>query len=292
MQSLHDVMLQFSVSKRRVLQRLAIAAGAVVLPHARAQNALRGVVRVAAASDLKFALARVLGPWQTETGIKVELTFGSSGNFARQILQGLPVDLFMSADEDWAFKVADAGLTKGGTSDRGVVYALGRLALIVPRAVQIETQAAWPVVQGSLQLALSSFIAQDGTSPPGPIIKKFAIANPEHAPYGRAAQQALQAMDLWRNAQPRLVLGENVAQATQFVTTGAAQAGLTALPLAIAPEVAATTRYAAVPANLHAPLRQRMVLLKSAGPAAARLYDYLQTEAVKKQLQEAGFVMK
>jgi molybdate transport system substrate-binding protein len=291
MQPLHDFMPNFSHAKRLGLRSLAAAGMAVALPLAKARSSSK-VVRVAAASDLKFALARVLMPFERETGITVELSFGSSGNFARQILQGLPADLFMSADEDWAFKVADAGLTKGGISDRGVVYALGRLALIVPRAVQIETQAAWPVVQGALQLALSNFIAQDSTTPPGPIIKKFAIANPEHAPYGRAAQQALQAMDLWRNAQPRLVLGENVAQATQFVTTGAAQAGLTALPLAIAPEVAATTRYAAVPSTLHAPLRQRMVLLKSAGPAAARLYDYLQTEAVKKQLQEAGFVMK
>jgi molybdate transport system substrate-binding protein len=295
MQSLHDFMPTFSPAKRHALHALTAAGMAAALPRAGAQSTPTGsdkAVRVTAASDLKFALARVVTAFERETGITVELSFGSSGNFARQILQGLPADLFMSADEDWAFKVADAGLTKGGITDRGVVYALGRLALIVPRAVQIETQAAWPVVQGSLQLALSSFIAQDDTSPPGPIIKKFAIANPEHAPYGRAAQQALQAMDLWRNAQPRLVLGENVAQATQFVTTGAAQAGLTALPLAIAPEVAATTRYAAVPATLHAPLRQRMVLLKSAGPAAARLYDYLQTEAVKKQLQEAGFVMK
>jgi molybdate transport system substrate-binding protein len=292
MQSLHDFMHSFSLAKRRSLQRLVIAAGALALPHVRAQKAPGSVVRIAAASDLKFALARVLEPWQTETGIKVELTFGSSGNFARQILQGLPVDLFMSADEDWAFKMADAGLTKGGTSDRGVVYALGRLALIVPSTVQMETQAAWPVVQDALRFALSGFIAQDGTRAPGPIIKKFAIANPEHAPYGRAAEQALQAMGLWHSAQPRLVLGENVAQATQFVSSGAAQAGLTALSLAIAPEVAASTRYAAVPASLHAPLRQRMVLLKDANQAAAQLYGYLQSTSVTHQLQKAGFVTK
>jgi molybdate transport system substrate-binding protein len=291
MQALHDFMPAFSPAKRHGLRTLVATGMAAALPLAQAQSPDK-VVSVAAASDLKFALARVLAPFERETGITAELSFGSSGNFARQILQGLPVDLFMSADEDWAFKVADAGLTKGGTSDRGVVYALGRLALIVPRAVQIETQAAWPVVQGSLQLALSSPIKQDGTGPPEPIIKKFAIANPEHAPYGRAAQQALQAMNLWQSAQARLVLGENIAQATQFVATGAAQAGLTALSLAIAPEVAATTRYAAVPASLHVPLRQRMVLLKNTSPAAVQLYGYLQTEVVKNQLQKAGFVMK
>ncbi len=296
---MHDFMLDFlpnfSPAKRHVLRSVAAAGLAVALPRAGAQNASKDtgkVVRVAAASDLKFALARVVEPWQQETGIKVELNFGSSGNFARQIQQGLPVDLFMSADEDWVFKLADAGLTKPGASERGVVYALGRLALIVPRAVQIDTQAAWPAVQSALRTALSDATQPGATSPPRPSIQKFAIANPEHAPYGRAAQQALQAMDLWRSAQPRLVLGENIAQATQFVTTGAAQAGLTALALAIAPLVAATTRYALVPTALHAPLRQRMVLLKNAGPAAAQLYDYLQTETVKSQLKGAGFVME
>ncbi len=303
MQPLHDFMPEFLHTKRHCLRVLTAVGMAAALPRTGAQSPGKGsskgsskVVRVAAASDLKFALAPALAVFERDTGISVELNFGSSGNFARQILQGLPVDLFMSADEDWVFKVADAGLTQGGTSDRGVVYAIGRLALIVHSALQMQlqmpTQADWPAVQNALRLALSDGSAQNARSPAGPLIQKFAIANPEHAPYGRAAQQALQAMGLWQSAQPRLVLGENVAQATQYVSVGAAQAGLTALPLAIAPEVAATTRYAAVPAALHAPLRQRMVLLKSAGSAAAQLYDYLQTEAVKKQLQNAGFAMK
>jgi molybdate transport system substrate-binding protein len=299
MQPLHDFMPELLHTKRHSLRVLTAVGMAAALPRTGAQSPGKGsskVVRIAAASDLKFALAPALAVFERDTGISVELNFGSSGNFARQILQGLPVDLFMSADEDWVFKVADAGLTQGGTSERGVVYAIGRLALIVhsalPMQIQMQTQADWPAVQSALRLALSDGAAQNARSPAGPLIQKFAIANPEHAPYGRAAQQALQAMGLWQSAQPRLVLGENVAQATQYVSVGAAQAGLTALPLAIAPEVAATTRYAAVPAALHAPLRQRMVLLKSAGPAAAQLYDYLQTEAVKKQLQNAGFAMK
>jgi molybdate transport system substrate-binding protein len=299
MQPLHDFMPELLHTKRHCLRVLTAVGMAAALPRTGAQSpgkdSSKGsskVVRVAAASDLKFALAPVLAIFERDTGITVELNFGSSGNFARQILQGLPVDLFMSADEDWVFKVADAGLTQGGTSERGVVYAIGRLALIVHSALPMQIQADWPVVQNALRLALSDGAAQNARSPAGPVIQKFAIANPEHAPYGRAAQQALQAMGLWHSVQPRLVLGENVAQATQYVSVGAAQAGLTALPLAIAPEVAATTRYAAVPAALHAPLRQRMVLLKSAGPAAAQLYGYLQTEAVKKQLQNAGFAMK
>jgi molybdate transport system substrate-binding protein len=250
---------------------------------AQAQNLpapLMQQIRVSAASDLKFALADVLNQFQRDTGLPVVATYGSSGQFARQIAQGLPTDLFMSADEALVTQLADKGLTQG----IGAVYAVGRLALVVPRTSKLVTDGDWQAVQASLRLALGGAPAQGAAS-----IQKFAIANPEHAPYGRAAKEALMAMDLWRATQARLVLGENIAQATQYVATGAAQAGLTALSLAIAPEVAATTRYAAVPAQLHAPLRQRMVLLKNARPQARELFDYLQTDAVRKRLQSMGF---
>jgi molybdate transport system substrate-binding protein len=235
-------------------------------------------IRVSAASDLKFALADVLNQFQRDTGLPVVATYGSSGQFARQIAQGLPTDLFMSADEALVMQLAGKGLTQ----DQGALYAVGRLALIVPRtlAAGVSTDGEWIVVQESLRKAMGAT---------NPSITKFAIANPEHAPYGRAAKEALMAVDLWRDAQGRLVLGENIAQATQFVATGAAQAGLTALSLAIAPEVAATTRHAPVPAHLHAPLRQRMALLKTARPQARQLFDYLQTDAVRKRLQSMGF---
>jgi molybdate transport system substrate-binding protein len=252
-------------------------------------------IRVSAASDLKFALADVLNQFQRDTGLPVVATYGSSGQFARQIAQGLPTDLFMSADEALVTQLADKGLTK----DQGVVYAIGRLALIVPRAVAtgVPVEGIWSAVQEALRQALSNLGSApkprdaNGTSQPSQSasIAKLAIANPEHAPYGRAAKEALTAMGLWRDAQARLVLGENVAQATQFVASGAAQAGFTALSLAIAPEVAAVTRHAPVPAHLHAPLRQRMVLLKTARPQAQQLYMYLQTEAVRKQLLSMGF---
>jgi molybdate transport system substrate-binding protein len=232
-------------------------------------------IRVSAASDLKFALADVLNQFQRDTGLPVVVTYGSSGQFARQITQGLPTDLFMSADEALVMQLADKGLTK----DKGAVYAVGRLALIVPSSSKLEMQGDWANVQATLRQALST----------GGAIQKFAIANPEHAPYGRAAKEALQAMDVWRNAEAHLVLGENIAQATQFVSTGAAQAGLTARSLAIAPEVAATTRHHPVPAHLHTPLRQRMVLLKNARPQARELLDYLQTPAVRLRLQSMGF---
>jgi molybdate transport system substrate-binding protein len=230
------------------------------------------VIRIAAASDMKFALAHAVEPFERQTGVKVELNFGSSGNFTRQILQGLPVDIFMSADEDWAFKVADAGLTHGGPADRGVVYAQGRLALIVPNTSPI-----------ALDAQLKGLQAQWSN------VRKFAIANPELAPYGRAAQQALQKLGLWDTLQPKLVIGENIAQATQFVTSGAAQAGMTALSLAAAPQLSAVSKHIALPVQLHAPLHQRMVLLKNPSAQAQALFSYLQSVQVRELLKNHGF---
>lgn len=275
MQSLHDFMPivqpAHGAVRRSTLHALAAVGLAVALPRAGAQSP-KATVRVLAASDLKFALARAVAPFKQENGIKVELNFGSSGNFARQILQGLPADIFMSADEDWAFKVADAGLTLGGLQDRGVVYAQGRLALIVPRASSIALDAQ---LRG-LQDQWAS-------------VRKFAIANPDLAPYGRAARQALQTLGLWGQVQTRLVIGENIAQATQFVTTGAAQAGITALSLATAPEVTKDSQYIALPEHLHTPLNQRMVLLKNASAQAQQLALYLQTKNAQDLLKNAGF---
>jgi molybdate transport system substrate-binding protein len=120
-------------------------------------------------------------------------------------------------------------------------------------------------------------------------VKHFAIANPQHAPYGRAARQALERLALWEMARPKLVLGENIAQATQFVTSGAAQAGITALSLALAPEVARLSRHLVLPAHLHEPLRQRMVLLKGARPGARDFYDFLQGPAARRVFERYGF---
>lgn len=267
---------------RRNLMRqgLSALAGLAALGRARAQVATDPSkrVRVAAASDLKFVLAQLIEAFQKESGIRIEASFGSSGNFARQIRQGLPIDLFMSADESWVEQLAQAGLTRrlpdGGRPghDRGVLYAQGRIALYVPQGSPI-----------SLDEGLAGLKASWSR------ISKFAIANPEHAPYGRAAREALEQLGLWEMVKPKLVLGENIAQATQFVTTGAAQAGITALSLALAPEVAQQGRHVVLPAHLHAPLRQRMVLTQTAGPAAVAFYDYLQGAAARALFRRYGF---
>jgi molybdate transport system substrate-binding protein len=250
---------------RRVL--IGLAAGGM-LGLAAAQRPGPAPVRVAAASDLQFALPEVAARFSQESGQRVELNFGSSGKFVQQITQGLPVDLYMAADEGFVFQLADAGLTQG----RGDLYALGRLAALVPAASPIALD---PALRGLRE----SWAA----------IQHFAIANPEHAPYGRAAQQALTHLELWEAVQSKLVLGENISQATQFVTSGAAQAGISALSLALAPDVARRARHVLLPPDLHQPLRQRMVLLRSARPQALGFYRFLQTPEAQKIFQHYGF---
>lgn len=225
---------------------------------------------VAAASDLKFAITEIAARFETETGRKVQLAFGSSGNFARQIQQGAPFALFMSADEHFVFQLADAGLTR----DRGDLYAIGRIVLYAPKGSPLQLDAQ---LQG-LRAGWAN-------------VRKFAIANPEHAPYGRAAEQALRALALWEFVQPKLVLGENIAQTAQFVTTGNAQAGIIALSLALAPELARQGDYVLLPDSLHQPLRQRMVLTKRADETATRFYAYLMQPPARAILKRYGFLL-
>jgi molybdate transport system substrate-binding protein len=203
---------------------------------------------------------------------EVRLTFGSSGNFTRQIEQGAPFEMFLSADEAYVFRLADAGLTDG----RGALYAIGRIALIAPQASPLR-------IDGGLA-GLREALAEGR-------IGRFAIANPEHAPYGRAAEQALRHAGLWEAVRPFLVLGENVAQAAQFATAGAAQGGIIAYSLALAPDVARLGRHALLPADWHAPLNQRMVLLRRAGPRARAFYDFMQTRPAREVFIRYGFVL-
>jgi molybdate transport system substrate-binding protein len=230
-------------------------------------------LRVAAASDLKFALMALCQDFTQATGRGVDLQFGSSGNLAQQITHGLPLDIFMSADEALVFSLYHGGFTP----DIGALYATGRIALLLPKNSSVQL----PKTETEARLNLAKQLQT---------VRKFAIANPEHAPYGRAAKEALQNLGLWSQLQPKLVLGDNISQATQFITSGAAQAGISALSLAIAPEVAAQSgNHWLIPANLHTPLKQRMVLLKTAQPAAKALFEYLQTPAAKALLAKYGF---
>lgn len=227
---------------------------------------------VAAASDLNFALEEIARSYTRETGVRVELVFGSSGTLMRQIRDGAPFDLFLSADEAFVESLADAGLTR----DRGTLYAIGRIVLFAPPGSPLRPDEGF---EGLRRLLAAGKVP------------RFAIANPAHAPYGRAAEAALRRHGLWEALAPRLVLGDNVSQAAQFATTGNAVGGIVAYSLVLAPAVARRGTYALIPAADHPPLRQRMVLLKRAGPDAARFYDYLQGPAARAVLQRYGFAL-
>ena len=269
MHYLHKVMLLQTMRRRRFIEICTISAALLSTVCVATQVKLR----VAAASDLKFALTALCLAFTKTTGQAVDLQFGSSGNLARQITQGLPLDIFMSADEALVFSLFDGGFTP----DKGALYGIGRIALLLPK-------------NSAVQLPKTEVEARSGLAKQLQSVRKFAIANPEHAPYGRAAKEALQNLGLWEQLSPKLVLGDNISQATQFVTSGAAQAGITALSLALAPEVAAQSGgYWLLPAPLHAPLKQRMVLLKTARPGAKALFEYLQTPVAKEILAKYGF---
>lgn len=229
---------------------LALALGMSAPAHAQqAPN-------IAAASDLRLALTDVAAAFKRDTGQEVTLTFGSSGNFFRQLLQGAPFQLFLSADEKYVLDLAKAGKTQ----DTGVPYAIGRLALVAPKGSPMRVHIGLV----SLRAALAK-----GQ------ITRFAIANPEHAPYGERAREALQHARLWQPLTGKLVLGENVSQALQFATAGGAQGGIVSYSLVLDPAFAARADYALLPASWHQPLRQRMVLMKGANPIALGFYTYI-----------------
>lgn len=256
-------------TRHHFLKFVAVAIGAAALsPAAFAQL----MPTIAAASDLKFALEEIAAKFRADTRQDVKLTFGSSGNFTTQLMQGAPFEMFLSADEGYVFRLADAGKT----IDRGALYAEGRIVLFAPKGSSLKVDGNF----GDLRAAL-----RDGR------IQRFAIANPEHAPYGRAAEQALKGQGLWETIQPKLVLGENVSQAAQFATSGSAQGGIFAYSLAVSPEVSSLGNYALIPAEWHAPLRQRMVLMKNAGDIAKSFYAYIQSPASRAIFRRYGFVL-
>ena len=227
---------------------------------------------IAAASDLRYAMDEIAAQFQRSTGRAVKLSYGSSGNYYSQIQQGAPFELFMSADESFVLKLHDAGKLQ----DKGKLYAIGRIVLYAPEG------ASW-----SVDPRLEGLRAALGDKR----IQRFAIANPEHAPYGARAREALQHAGLWTNIQSKLVLGENISQTAQFATSGSTQGGIIALSLAKAPAMAALGDFALIPEDWHQPLRQRMVLVKDAPPAARAFYDYLASAPAQEIMVRYGFAM-
>ena len=227
---------------------------------------------IAASADLRFALDEIAKAFRIDTGLPVKLSFGSSGNFARQIRQGAPFEMYLSADESYVLGLARDGFTR----DEGTLYAVGRIVIIVPHGSPLKADGSL----ADLKAALA-----DGR------LVKFAIANPDHAPYGKRAEEALRHQGLWDAIRLTLVLGENVSQAAQFATSSNTQGGIIAYSLALSPKVSMLAAFALVPEDWHSPLRQRMVLLKRAGPVAERFYAYIQQRAVRAIFRKYGFIL-
>jgi len=225
---------------------------------------------VAAASSLRDALPEVVDAFVAEGGNRARLSFGASGNLRRQIAQGAPFELLLSADEAMVLDLAREGLTL----NEGSVYAEGRLAILVPKGSSLKPDGTL----GDLKDAID-----DGR------LHRLAIANPEHAPYGRAAREVLAKLGLWERLEDRLVVGENVSQAAQFAATGGADAGLIAYSLALSPRLGHCCEHTPLSAELHQPLRQRGVLLKGAGTAAKRLFAFVLGPQGQTILERHGF---
>jgi len=195
----------------------------------------RPELTVAAAADLQSAFTDIGALFEEECGCKVTFIFGSSGNLAAQVESGLPVDVFASADIAYVDGLKEKGLILEDTQQ---LYAVGRIVLAVNKESGVQVESLEDLLK--------------------PEVERVAIANPEHAPYGIAARQALQSEGVWDELEPRLVLGENVRQALQYVQTGDAPAGIVALSIANVPEVS----YTLIDDSLHEPLRQSMAVLR------------------------------
>jgi molybdate transport system substrate-binding protein len=256
--------------RARLSRRALLSLGTAFALAPRA--ALADMPVIAAASDLQFALPAVAERFTAETGRQVRIAFGSSGNFRRQIAQGGPFEMYVSADESYVLALHE----EGWTEDEGTLYAIGRIVMMVPHGSPLAPDGGL----GTLREALA-----EGA------LTRFAIANPDHAPYGVAAMEALRATGLWDDIRPFLVQGENVSQAAQFALSGNAEGGIVAYSLALAPAVSARGAFELIPERLHAPLRQRMALVRGAGETARAFYDHLRGAAAREILIRYGFVL-
>jgi molybdate transport system substrate-binding protein len=229
---------------------------------------------VAAAADLKFALDEVVTAFEKEhPQIKVQVTYGSSGNFFAQLCNKAPFDIFFSADMDYPRQLVARGLA---AKDTLFQYAVGRIVVWVPNASPLDVK----------KLGIEAVVA--------PSVRKVAIANPQHAPYGRAARDALQKLGVYERVKDRLVLGENIAQTAQFVETGSADVGILALSLALAPALRDKGRYWLVPPDAYAPLEQGGAILSWAKDpdAAGRLRAFVTAKQGREVLERFGFALQ
>ena len=253
---------------RRTFVRLTMVVGLGLLSTtaAAAQD-----LSIAAASDLQAVFPVVAERFERETGKKVGLTFGSSGNFFSQIQHGAPFDLFFSADHDYAVRLEASGLAERGSLYR---YAVGRIVL-------------WTRNDSGIDVRRGLSVLVD------PRVKRVAIANPEHAPYGRAAVAALQREKLYEAVRPKFVFGESVSQAAQFIQSGNSEVGIIALSLALGPALRANGSYAEVPAGSHPPIEQSAIITSASRhkDVARQFLSFLKQPEISRMMQDFGFTI-
>lgn len=255
----------------RSLLLFALIAAASIRPTMCAQTTAHEIT-VAAAADLTSALTEVAANYEKRAGVTVKLSFGASGMLTQQIQNGAPFDVFFSADMDYPRQLITANQAEGATLYR---YAVGKLVLWAPADSALDFE------HKGMDALLD------------PTVKKISIANPQHAPYGRAAMAALQHYALYDKVKDRLVLGENVAQAAQFVESGNAQVGFVALAHALAPAMQGKGKYWQVPADAYPPLDQGVVVMSrsSRKEDAAAFLAYVKTPEAAAVLHHYGFTL-
>ena len=231
-------------------------------PLAAAQN-----LRLAAAADLQPVLPPILAQFESQTHIHVDASYQSSATLATQIQNGAPFDLFMAADFSFPQRVISEGLAD---ADKPIAYARGTLVL--------WTRNDSPFRQLSIDTLRD------------PALKTLAVANPEHAPYGRAAEASLKSLGLYDQLKPKFVVAENIAQTAQYADSGNAQAGLISLTSALSERLHASGHYIAMPRDSYPPILQGAIVLKNSSDRtrAHQLLDFLLSPAVTKQLAARG----
>lgn len=261
-------MIRFRVSSALLALMLGCAIAVSDVPTAASAQDLS----VAAASDLNFAFKELATEFEKATGIHVRLSLGSSGNFFSQIQNGAPFDCYFSADIGYPRKLEEAGLVVPGSLYR---YAIGRIVVWVP------TRSPLAVEQRGMETLLD------------PSIRKIAIANPKHAPYGRAAVSAMQHFHVHDRVKDKLVLGENISQTAQFVESGASDIGIIALSLALAPVMKEAGKYWEVPVDTHLPIEQGAVVLKSSkNQDSARMFvEFVKGSHGQEVMKRYGFTL-
>jgi molybdate transport system substrate-binding protein len=236
------------------------------------QSSIAQPVMVAVAANMKDAFAEITSAYQTQnksdSKVDFRVVYGSSGNFTAQIMNGAPFKLFISADEHFPLEL----YKRGKTVDEGSVYAIGKLALIKKKSLSSSP------IQSKEELVKAIAKAN-----------KIAIAKPDLAPYGNAAVEYLKSEGLWDVAKAKLIFGDNVGVATMYVVSGAADIGFTAFSLASSPELSKEITYTLLDIKQYEPIKQRMVLIKGAPPAAKDLYLFMQGQQAKTILQKFGY---